>query len=91
VWAFCLYLPAKKFSEYYKTDEQTLNTVLVLEMGNKTLDEYWKKIVTSYENKRYDYLLEFVILKVLRQIAASIQEVHDRGKLHLKIREKAGP
>jgi hypothetical protein len=61
-----------------KTDEPSQrNAALVMELGIKTFDEYWKENTEFY--KRHALIHEFVILKVLRQIAAAIVEVHERG------------
>jgi hypothetical protein len=61
--------------------------MLVLEMGIKTLEEYWKDTVAIYKRHHFLLINEFVILKVLRQIAETLQEVHERGNVRYSIRE----
>jgi hypothetical protein len=64
----------------------------MLEMGLKTLDNYWKETAALYKHHHYYLVNEFAILKVLRQIAETIQEVHDRGNVRClcRMREKFG-
>jgi hypothetical protein len=52
---------------------------MIVEKGIQTLGEYWNKDVEPFYKYQQFFIHEFVILKVLRQIAAALQEVHDRG------------
>ena len=58
-----------------------ITSVIVMELAIKTLEEYWDENVARYKRLQYPLVQELVILKVLKQIAAAIQEVHERGTL----------